>query len=223
MVNKGRIIPELRWPNTPEFTKIANIFANNVTVVLLRYVWEAYDLLKIEVLSQINVNQAEDELERSITQLLEPRIHRVMTGDEPFYVQHGSYENETRKPPPAQPPEYDIAFVLSGCPRVMWPLEAKVLISDKAVSKYVKDVNNEFIKCRYAPFSKEGGMIGYLFSGDPNITFLNIANSLNCSLYHHPAFPKRPHKTSNHKRKVPKGKPYPSKFCCHHLILQLEP
>ena len=51
------------------------------------------------------------DLERSITQLLEPRIHAAMTGDEPFYVQHDSFEHETMARSPAQPPAYDLAFV----------------------------------------------------------------------------------------------------------------
>ena len=177
--------------------------------------------MQTEVFEQIDPRQADDELERSITQLLEPQIRRTMTGDEPFYVQHGPYENETRRPPPAQPPQYDIAFVLSANPRIMWPLEAKVLRTDKTIALYVTDIVDEFLTCRYAPFSSEAAMLGYLFTGNPGHVFTNIAEKLKCTLYDHSSFPKRQHKTSKHMRTVPADKAYPQEFRCHHLIMMI--
>ena len=56
----------------------------------LGYVWNAYDNTKTNPL-QVDSR----DLERSITQAFEPRIRKVMTGDEPFFVQHGPYERET--------------------------------------------------------------------------------------------------------------------------------
>jgi hypothetical protein len=103
----------------------------------------------------------------------------------------------------------------------MWPLEAKVLRSDGAVAPYVKDIQNEFLTCRYAPFSSEGGMLGYLLSGTPSKVFSSIEAKVHCPLTHHLKFPERDHKISNHKRTVPAGKPYPAVFRCHHLLLQI--
>lgn len=160
------------------------------------------------------------DLERSITQLLEPRIRDVMTGYEPFYVQHGSFERETMKAPPAQPPEYDLAFVLRADERIMWPMEAKVLETPKTVAAYIRDIENEFLACRYAPFSSSGAMLGYLLKGQPDDAFTAIADKLNCQLEPVLEYKMRPNRLSNHQRNVPTGKPYPAKFECFHLMLE---
>lgn len=102
----------------------------------------------------------------------------------------------------------------------MWPLEAKVLETDGEVSDYKKDVNNQFLTCRYAPFSSEGAMLGYLLRGSAENVFRNLGNKIPCSLTAHPDFENRPCKTSDHVRQVQAGKPYPSYFRCYHLILE---
>jgi hypothetical protein len=190
-------------------------------MILLGFVWQAYDLLIDEVLSDIDFTQIDDELERSITQYLEQKIHRFMTGDEPFDVQHGPYEFETRMEAPAQSPQYDIAFFLRQNPRIMWPLEAKVLRTDGAIADYIDAIQNRFLTCRYAPFSSEAGMLGYLLSGEPSKVFNNIETALSCALRDHPAFSNRTHKTSEHQRMVQTGKSYPHDFRCHHLIFRM--
>ncbi len=144
-----------------------------------------------------------------------------MTGYEPFSVEHGFYEHESRKAAPAQPPEYDVAFVLRANPRTMWPLEAKVLKTDGSVGEYVKEIKSNLLTCRYAPFSSEGGMLGYLLSGEPSIVFNNISKKGGWELTCHSRFSGRDHKTSEHESEVPEGKPYQIYFRCHHLILQL--
>src|SRR2546423_259780 len=127
-----------------DFVILANRWYPDLSDKLLTFVWEGYDLLLDDFPNGID----ERDLERSITQSLELRIRRVMSGDEPFEIQHGPYERETMQPPPAQPPQYDLAFILREDERLMWPLEAKVLKTDKAVGKYVKDLKNEFLTCR---------------------------------------------------------------------------
>lgn len=159
------------------------------------------------------------DLERSITQLLEPRIRQAMCGDEPFYIQHGPSERETMKAQPAQPPEYDMAFVLKADERFMWPMEAKVLETSGSVSEYVADVRDQFLTCRYAPFSSDGAMLGYLLSGAAADVFRNIEVKLPCTLEDNPVFSSRTQKLSHHRRSVPLGKLYSSVFRCHHLIL----
>lgn len=221
MVRRRPTILEVRLPNTPDFVQLAKEWRGDASMILLTFVWDGYDLLRDEVLSQIDCSQAYEELERSITQLLVPRIRKHMTGYEPFSVEHSPYEYETRMPPPAQPPQYDIAFVLYDKPRIMWPLEAKILRSVRAVAPYVRDIKNEFLTCRYAPFSSEGGMLGYLLLGDPSTAFSRIEANIPCTLSHHPHFPNRNHKTSDHRRTVPSGRQYPANFRCHHLILRI--
>ena len=199
----------------PSFINLAGDWCRDQSAILLGFMWIAYDQLTQDT-SRIDNR----DLERSITQLLEARVHRAMSGDEPFYVQHGPYERETMKPPPAQPPQYDLAFVLNADERVMWPLEAKVLETAFAVSDYVDDVRQQFLTCRYAPFCGEGAMLGYLLSGTTTETFRSIEAKLSCTFEHHTKFPARAHKTSRHSRTLPVGKAYPADFLCHHLLLE---
>ena len=83
-----------------EFVALAGEWCANQSAVLLDYVWQGYDALMADMPLAINP----DDLERSISQLLEPRISRVMSGYEPFYVQHGPYERESKKSGRGQPP-----------------------------------------------------------------------------------------------------------------------
>lgn len=198
-----------------DFVLLAGNWCQDYSAILLGYVWQAYDMLVANPPTAIDL----EDLERSLTQVLEPRIHKVMTGYETFYVQHGPYERETKMPPPAQPPQYDIAFVLYADERTMWPLEAKILPTDGTIADYVDDIKEQFLTCRYAPFSSEGAMLGYLLAGDADKAFDRIAAKLPCQLISHPRFAQRAHRISHHSRKVPKGKEYPVEFACHHLMM----
>lgn len=214
-------ISERRWPDTAEFNAVLRRLKAGSSTKLLELVWKGYDAFCAEVLSQVDWLQNDSDVERDITQLLEPKIREGMSGFEPFDVQHGPYEHESWVGPPGQPPQYDIAFKLRCNPRVMWPLEAKVLRTDRSVAEYVKEVRLNFLTCRYSPFSNEAAMLGYLLSGDPKSAFDNIAERGGWKLATHAHFSSREHRTSNHKRKVPEGKSYPADFRCHHLNFAL--
>jgi hypothetical protein len=203
-------------PIPTDFVALAGKWCANQSVVLLTLVWKAYDLLLTELPAGIDSK----DLERSITQSLELRIDRVMSGDEPFQIQHGPFERESMQSPPAQPPQYDLAFVLSANELIMWPLEAKVLETDSAVSEYVKGVNKRFLSCYYAPFSSEGAMLGYLLSGTPGRAFDELEAKIPCTLAVHPGFVDRAARVSDHTRQVEPQKAYPINFRCHHLILE---
>ncbi len=220
-MRKQPTIGEARWPGTGDFVALAKAWKPDAVTRLLGFVWQACDLLCQEVLSNLDCSQADRDLERSITQYLEPFIHKVMPDDSPFYVQHAPHEFETAKKAPAQPPLPDIAFVLWSNQRLTWPLEAKTLRTDGAVGPYVKELQDNLLSCRYAPFSSEGGMLGYLVAGDPECAFSNIASKIRCELRAHPDYPDRDHRTSQHSRSVPRGKAYPRDFRCHHMMLRL--
>jgi hypothetical protein len=196
-----------------DFVSLAEVWCTDQSAILLSFVWSAYDILTEE---KPLINPA--DLERSITQLLEPRIRKAMSGYEPFYVQHGPFERETMQAQPAQPPQYDLAFVHNADERIMWPLEAKVLISSNAISEYVAAIKGRFLKYRYSPFSSQAAMLGYLLSGNANPTFESIARNLKAELILHSYFPTRNHRISTHTRRMRARKPYPSKFLCHHLL-----
>lgn len=144
-----------------------------------------------------------------------------MTGDEPFDVQHESWEDEGANS--YRPSQNEIAFIMRFNDRLSFPVEVKVLKTDGQISKYIKDINEAFVPCIYAPFSFEGGMLGYLLSGTSQRAFQKIGKSLATTLRQHPNFKDRSHKFSEHTRKVPKGKEefYPIKFRCHHLIFEV--
>jgi hypothetical protein len=189
----------------------------------IHLVWKGFDLL-LKDFPDIDFSEVEEQIERDITQFLERRIKRAMTGDEPFDVQHEVDEMETRESAPAMPPRYDIAFILMENERLMFPFEAKVLKTDGQIGEYVKDINRNYLRCKYAPFSHAGGMIGYLLSGYASKVFQNLENPPNnIALKKHPYFKKRSLRYSEHNRIVPSGKEfvYPSVFRCDHLIFEI--
>lgn len=101
----------------------------------------------------------------------------------------------------------------------MWPLEAKVLETPGRVARYVRDIAQEFLTCRYGPFADSGAMLAYLLQGAPDAALQAIENRLGSALLPVPEHAGRPSRRSAHDRSVPPGKPYPACFDCYHLIL----
>lgn len=202
-------------PADATFITLATRWIGAAELDFVGLVWAGYERLQ----AKPPAFDARD-LERSVTQLLTAAIDDAVPGEAPYYVQHGPYERETMLAPPAQPPAYDLAFVLRADPRIMWPAEAKVLNSIDALSDYLADVHEQFLTCRYAPFSASGAMLGYLLAGAAEEALgniearLGIAFSETASINSH-----RPHRSTTHNRLVPVGKAYPTPFQCHHLIL----
>lgn len=196
-----------------DFVLAARSWAKDPTEGMLEIIWKGYDGLKV---AQPKIDPS--DLERSITQNLELCARRAMSGYEPFDLQHGSYEHETMLDPPAQPPQYDLAFILRSDSRIRWPLEAKVMETPGTVADYIHDINDQYLTCRYAPFSSSAAMLGYLLSGSPADAFARIGKQLNCTM--ESSGSDRPQRVTRHVRSVPKGKTYPASFACHHLVLE---
>ena len=211
-------------PNSAALIKIWN---SALVDTLLKLVWDAYDDLHEEVLSKLDWTEDFADLERSITQDFARLINRKKDGFLPVDVQHGSFEEESRSTikANAQPRQNDIAFVLTADPRIMWPLEAKVLKTDKDTNEnlrdYIDTLNSRLLTGVYAPFSTGAAMLGYLMSGDAETVISHIGVRLGSDMKAYQIFPNRCHKTSDHTRNIPAGKDYPISFCCHHLILPL--
>ena len=213
---------DLAWPRQEvTYADLAGAWGRDVFDEMLEVVWKGYDDLFTDVIRTLDITQADDELERTITQILEPRIRRYLSGDEPWDVQHGSYEYATRKPSPAQPPQYDIAFVLRRNPRIMWPLEAKVLRNDGVVGPYVRDVRQEFLTGRYAPHVDGGAMLGYLLRGCPETVFSGISDRLACRLQSLRTFDAGRHRVSVHQREIENPDFLSGTFWCHHLVMKM--
>jgi hypothetical protein len=221
---RRKAIPEM-LPDTRDFVDLVTNWRSDGITALWGYVWQGWDSYCTNVISKVDLSKADDQLERMITQDLELDIRQVMGGFPPFVIQHERFEEQERSPSPARPKQPDLTFVWFEHThrRIKYALEAKVLQSDSIsdVGAYVEEITENFLKFRYAPFSSEGGMLGYLVKGKPIVAFSNIETKVSCSLSDHPDFAERAHKISDHDRTVPTGKKYPVKFRCHHLILQL--
>ena len=201
------------------FAASAPQVTENVSSMIASLIWRACDTLRDDLLSRFQREEDDYVLEDSITAALEPRIQDQLTRYEPFYLQHQCPEEATAIEGSAQTPKYDFAFVARSNERSKWPVEAKVLRTEAAVSAYVADLKEQFLTCRYAPHSSEGAMMGYLLSGNPAVALENIARAADCTLDDYPDAPDRHHKTSTHDRTAPTCAAAPTPFRCHHLIL----
>jgi hypothetical protein len=122
---------------------------------------------------------------------------------------------------PAQPPEYDLAFVLRHNPRICWPVEAKVVATDRTIAAYVTDIRDQYLTCRYAPFSSGGAMLAYMIAGTEATFFDNVAGALACRMDTPSWAGSRPHRFSVHQRNVPMAGRNPRRFECHHLAMPI--
>jgi hypothetical protein len=214
-------ISEQLWPKDASFNSL-KAWPTDAGVVILRRVWAAYDDLGPDILSRVNWSATEDEVERSLTAYHSIKIQERQTGDEPFILHAEMPEFETREPAPARSKAYDFGFVMRGGDySIIWPIEAKVLKTDRKLAGYLRDLDEKYLQCKTAPFSHEGGLIGYLLSGRPSVVFDGIAAHIGQLLFSHQAFSERNHRTSTHTREVPKGKNYPKDFLCHHLVMEV--
>jgi len=212
---------ERRWPDSPAFQAIAERWCQDQSRLLLELVWRGYDRLLSQDLNVFSFSDTDEDKERSLNLLLNIRITECLSGDEPFCVVHETPEQTKRKGRGARPPQPDMGFVLNNYPRAVWPLEAKVLSDDRAVGPYVAEIQSNFITCRYATFSSEGAMLGYLLHGEPERAFAAIATSLAQALIPHPHFPDRDQKVTHHHRGQVPNPNSPREFTCHHLLLRI--
>ena len=200
-----------------DFAGLVRRWRGDAIEILFGYVWRGFDSLLSD--PQLKFDEDAENIERGITQCVCQRIRDAMQGKPPFYLEHHPFEDESRATAPAAPPAPDLAFVFRANPRATLPLEAKVLHTDGSVGDYVREIMANFLECRYAPFSSEGGMLGYLLKGVPSRALKNIAVSLDCELVSHPAFADRDHACSHHERMVADHPHAPPYFTCHHLII----
>jgi hypothetical protein len=222
-MRRRQTISEQRWPKDASFNSL-RAWPGDASVIILRRVWAAYDDLAEGILSEVDWTAAQDEVERSLTAYHSVKIQERQKGDEPFILVPEMPEFETREPAPARSKAYDFGFVMRGGDySVVWPIEAKVLKTDRKLTGYLRDLEDKYLSCRVAPFSHEGALVGYLLAGSPAVVFEGIGAHLSQLLlpHPHPDFSARNHRTSTHKRTVPQGKAYPKGFLCHHLVMEL--
>jgi len=216
-MRRGLTPVQANYPIPQDFVALIQVWKSDAVDRLFGCVWQGFDKLRTD--HEFDLTDADENLERGITQLVCQPIRDVMEVDSPFYLEHHPFEDETRQPAPAAPPAPDLAFILRANPRASLPLEAKILRTDGAVAEYVREVTENFLQCRYAPFSSQGGMLGYLLAGVPSSTLQSIARQLGCVLAPHTTFAGRDHACSRHQRKGRLCAKAPREFTCHHLII----
>jgi hypothetical protein len=212
---------ERRWPETPVFQEVAQQWREDQSRLLLGLVWGGYDSLCKKVLQELTLSVDDEAVEETLNFLLAMRIDGCKTGDEPFCVVHQPPEQTKRKRGRGRSPQPDIGFVLHEYPRSVWPIEGKVLHHDADVKAYLAEVRDNLLTGRYATFSREGAMLGYLLDGDPNTFLVNLAGNMTDPLSPHVSFPDRPHKVSEHVRTELPHLNSPMAFACHHLALRI--
>ena len=212
----NRLTPiQTNYPVPKDFVILAKRWHPDAIDILLGYVWQGFDKLIAEA---FDFNKTDENLEDDITYAAYCRIQDTMPQSSPLQVIHQPPELERRKPS-GQAPKSDLGFRLRGGNiRSHFTIEAKVIPTERAVSKYVNEIRSNLFIGRYSMFSSEAAMLGYLLSGSPQVTFEAISQSLQSILRPYPAFKHRHHRYSDHKHQA-NGTRIFTAFRCHHLLI----
>lgn len=215
---------ELAWPDDPAFTALAVEWSHAASSQILDWVWRAFDQLRAQHLTRVDLTKPLEQLERDLTQLHFEEIQQVWAQDTGGFSAvlpgHEIPEFESRSSASALPPAYDLGFVFCENRRCIWPIEAKVVRSAAALSEYLKDVRGKFAAGIAAPFVTQAGMIAYLLTGIALDVFSDLERQLAQSLKPVPAFASRQHRTSMHAgRRSPSGRVLPD-LLLHHLVMR---
>ncbi|MFZ2630644.1 MAG: hypothetical protein WA081_03715 [Desulfosalsimonadaceae bacterium] len=213
---KRRSTPiQSNYPVPEDFVLLAKKWRPDAVDILLGFVWQGFDQLARE---KFNAAKDDQNLEDDITYAAYCRIQDT-TPYSPFQVIHQPPEPEKGKAT-GPSPRSDLGFRLrGGNVRSHFTIEAKVIKTERGVAKYVNEITGNLLTARYAAFSSEAAMLGYLFSGCPQNTFKSISQKLQCPLNPYPAFPERNHRYSDHLRETSSGYKVSPDFRCHHMII----
>ena len=209
------------FPVTTEFTACLNGLQQDGVKVMLGRIWEGFDRFKAEILDNNPPPSRENaDLERDLTEMIYPHILQSLPASLPYYLHHEKKERE-QAVIGRQPPEPDISFVLFSNIRITFPFDSKVVEGDQVhhMADYADTVQNRFLNCVYAPFSKEGAMIAFLLAGSIRTVFTSIGTALGCVISSRGYIASRNHRTSRHDRTNPTCSH--RQFRCHHLIMPM--
>jgi hypothetical protein len=187
-----------------ESRRQAEEWTAGVSIQVLSWTWRAFDALHTNVLSQVDMSQPLDQLERDLTSKHFIEIQRLFAaetdGMSSIVPHHEFPENESRPGGSGKPPASDISFIWYDNQRVSWPIEAKVLSTSGTLAPYLGDVK-KFTDGIAAPFSGAGAQIAYLLSGTTDDFFNNLGPALSLVLQTMPEFSSRAHRVSSHTRR----------------------
>jgi hypothetical protein len=210
---------EAAFPLPGDFVTSIQTWRQDAIATLMGYVWAGTKNLT-ETLP-IDLTQDMENLERGLNRVLAQCIREAITDRPPFFIEHHPFEDQGRDPGGGQPKAPDLAFYLRANLRASLPIEAKVLDTDGAVADYVNEINENFMACRYAPFSSHGAMLGYLRKGTVDKALQSIQASIGCTLVLLEGLEQWKHHTSKHNRVSTNCQGCPAGFTCHHMIFLL--
>jgi hypothetical protein len=214
---------EQAWPGDAAFKKLALEWAEAVSQRILDWVWRGFDALLAGPMARVDLTQPLEQLERDLTNLHFIEIQLLWRTETDGFSSltpgHEIPEFESRHSARAKPPAYDLGFVYSENPRVIWPIEAKIVQKPSALRDYLTEIRNKFIAGKAAPFVGQAGMIGYLLAGTAHEVFTALESKLSQTLKQPSAFASRDHRTSFHIRgRSPFGRDLPD-LLLHHLVM----
>jgi hypothetical protein len=222
-MTRGDAFREQAWPDDPAFNELALRWAQSASGQILDWVWRAFDALRAGPMARVDFSEPLEQLERDLTDLHFMEIQRLWANETgglaTFSPNHEIPEFESRHSAQAQPPAYDLGFALYANPRMVWPIEAKVVRTPSAISEYLKDVRNKFLAGVAAPFIGQAAMIAYLLTGTAQEMFANLEIELPQTLLHPPAFAARDHRTSFHARGTSPFERELPDLLLHHLVM----
>lgn len=181
----------------------AKEWAAGVSIQVLDWTWRAFDELRVNVLSRVDMSQPLEQLERDLTSKHFIEIQRLFAaetdGMSSVVPHHEFPENESRPGGSGKPPASDISFIWYENQRISWPFEAKVIPTPGTLAEYLGDMK-KFSDGVAAPLVGTGAQIAYLLSGKTDEFFQNLTPHLSTSLEPPPEFSERPHRVSSHAR-----------------------
>lgn len=205
-----------RWPESPPFRALAERWGKAAGTRFMELAWKAFDNFN----HRLTFGPDADNLERRVNDHIYHGICDQLDLH-PFRLvrlQHEPWEFSAQR---TRPPQPDLAFVVIAQRDAKWPIEGKVLVTDGATAEYTKEVETNFIPCRYGSESTEGALFGYLLDGSADKVFEKVARSLSTTLESHVDFRDRPHRVSTHARSARPGEPPVPPVRIHHLIMLL--
>ena len=207
-----------------EFATIANHWPDDVVHEMLSLVWDGFEQMKAQHFHGFDFTQPIEQLERGLTDLHMDEITLLWKlrrdGFESFIPKHEAWEFRNRKKASSMPTSIDIGFVLIANRSLRWSVEAKVLEHPVDVGRYLADLTGKYLTGNGAQHTTTAALAGYLRQGLAESVFPHLENRLGQPLKPSAAFPKRPHRISEHRRTIT-GSDEDMPFTCHHLILAL--
>jgi hypothetical protein len=193
---------EISWPVDAATLELAAEWSRESSQKFIDWLWRSFEVLLQEAPVLRDPASDFEAFERSLTHhhfiLLSQLIARETHGFASFTVQHEMPELEGRKPAPAMPPAYDLAFVWNANPRVAWPVEAKVVPTPRALAPYLSDTRK--LTESGAPFCNDAAQLAYVLFVEVEVFLDNLNRNGQVAFLAGQGHCSRPLRTSYHER-----------------------